>query len=476
MLIFFGGIILLVLSYFTYAKYIEKMFGMDPERKTPAYTLSDGVDYIPMATWRVYLIQLLNIAGLGPIYGAVQGALFGPIVFLWIIFGTILGGAVHDYLSGMISIRHNGASLSEIQGMYLGKTAQAIMRVFMMVLLVLVGVVFVSGPAQLLAAITPNTFFTFTVWSVIIFAYYFCATVLPIDVLIGNIYPVFGICLAIMALGIMIALPAEGYHIPSMVFKSLNPKGISAWPTMFITVACGAISGFHATQSPLMARCIKGEKQGRFVFYGAMVSEGIIAMVWAAAGLAFYKDVPGLNAMLTKAGPGGVVLEVCKTMLGTVGGILAILGVVVCPITSGDTAFRAGRLILADITKVDQKKATKRLLLAVPMFIVGIILTQVNFNVIWKYFAWANQTLAAVSLWAFSVYLIRNDKNHWVSTLPATFMTIMTTSYILQAKEGFRIPAAISNPVGIVLGLAVFALFIAKGKKYAKSLNITQGM
>ena len=475
MLVFFGGIILLVLSYFTYAKYIEKIFGMDPERKTPAYTLSDGVDYIPMATWRVYLIQLLNIAGLGPIYGAVQGALFGPIVFLWIIFGTILGGAVHDYLSGMISVRHNGASLSEIQGIYLGKTAQAIMRVFMMVLLVLVGVVFVSGPAQLLAAITPAKF-NLVFWSIVIFAYYFCATILPIDVLIGRIYPVFGVCLMIMAFGIMIALPAEGYHIPAMVFHGLNPKGISAWPTMFITVACGAVSGFHATQSPLMARCIKGEKQGRFVFYGAMVSEGIIAMVWAGAGLAFYKDIPALSAALTKVGPSGVVLDVCKTMLGTVGGILAILGVVACPITTGDTAFRAGRLILAEITKVDQKKASKRLLLAVPMFVIGIILTQVDFNVIWKYFAWANQTLAAVSLWAFAVYLIRNDKNHWVATLPGTFMTIVTSSYILQAKEGFRLSAAISNPIGIVIGLAIFALFVAKGKKYAKSLNITQGM
>lgn len=475
MVVFFGGIILLVLSYFTYAKYIEKVFGMEPERKTPAYTLSDGVDYIPMATWRVYLIQLLNIAGLGPIYGAVQGALFGPIVFLWIIFGTILGGAVHDYLSGMISIRHNGASLSEIQGIYLGKTAQAIMRVFMMVLLILVGVVFVSGPAQLLSAITPAKF-NLVFWSVVIFAYYFCATMLPIDVLIGKIYPVFGVCLMIMALGIMIALPAEGYHIPAMVFHGLNPKGISAWPTMCITVACGAISGFHATQSPLMARCIKGEKQGRFVFYGAMVSEGIIAMVWAGAGLAFYKDIPALSAALTKVGPSGVVLDVCKTMLGSVGGILAILGVVACPITTGDTAFRAGRLILAEIVKVDQKKISKRLMLAVPMFIVGIILTQVNFNVIWKYFAWANQTLAAVSLWAFSVYLIRNDKNHWVSTLPATFMTILTVSYILQAKEGFRISAAISNPIGLVVGLAIFVLFVTRGRKYAKSLNITQGM
>lgn len=476
MLVFVGGIILLILAYFTYAKFIEKIFSIEPERPTPAYTLQDGVDYVPMATWRVYLIQLLNIAGLGPIYGAIQGALFGPAVFLWVILGTIFAGAVHDYLSGMISIRHKGASLSELQGYYLGKTAQNIMRVFMIVLLILVGVVFVSGPAKLLAAITPNSVFTFTVWSVIVFAYYFFATILPIDVLIGNLYPLFGVCLAIMAIGVGGGLLIKGYDIPSLTLANLHPKSTPLWPVMFITVACGAISGFHATQSPLMARCIKNENKGRFVFYGAMVSEGIIALVWAAAGLAFYKGVPGLNEVLTKAGPGGVVLEVCKTILGPVGGVLAVLGVIACPITSGDTAFRAGRLLLADMTKIDQKKIFSRLKLAVPMFIIGIILTQINFDIIWRYFAWANQTLAAVSLWAFGIYLLRNDKNHWIASIPGTFMTIITTSYILQAKEGFRIPAAISNVIGLIVAVAVLGLFLSKGKSYAKSIKITEQM
>lgn len=469
---FLGGILVLILGYFIYGKYIEKNFGIEENRQTPAYELQDGVDFVPMPTWKVFLIQLLNIAGLGPIFGAIQGVLFGPAAFIWIALGSVFAGAVHDYLSGMISVRHKGASLSEIQGIYLGKKVQAVMRVFSIVLLVLVGVVFVTGPAKLIASLTPDTL-NLTFWVVVIFIYYFLATILPIDVLIGNLYPLFGISLVIMALGVGGGIVFGGYHIPEITFTNMHPKNLPIWPIMFITIACGAISGFHATQSPLMARCMKNEKLGRRVFYGAMISEGLIAMVWAAAGIAFYNGVPGLAAVLAKAGPGGVVLEITKSLLGPIGGVLAMLGVIACPITSGDTAFRGARLMLGDMIKYKQDKVTKRLILAAPLFAVGIGLTFINFDIIWRYFAWANQTLSVVTLWAASVYLLKYKKNHWVSTIPAVFMTAVSVSYILQAKEGFKLAGSISNIAGILVALGLFGLFLSKGKNYADNIDVS---
>ncbi|GFR34305.1 carbon starvation CstA family protein [Thermobrachium celere] len=467
---FIFGIILLVLGYIVYGKYVEKQFGVDEKRMTPAYTLQDGVDYVPMPTWKVYLIQLLNIAGLGPIFGAIQGALFGPAAFLWIVFGSIFAGAVHDYLSGMISIRHKGASLSEIQGIYLGKKVQNVMRIFTIVLLVLVGVVFVTGPAKLLAAITPS-YMTLTFWVVVVFAYYFLATILPIDVVIGNLYPLFGIALVVMAVGVGGGIILKGYHIPEITMANLHPKKLPIFPMMFITIACGAISGFHATQSPLMARCMKNEKYGRSVFYGAMIAEGVIALVWAAAGMAFYKGVPGLAAVLGKVGPSGVVLEITKTILGPVGGVLAMLGVVACPITSGDTAFRGARLMLADMIKVPQDKIVKRLALALPLFAIGIALTFINFDIIWRYFAWANQTLAMVTLWATAVYLLKYNKNYWTAVIPAVFMSYVSVSYIMQAKEGFKMPANISNIIGLVVAGILLVLFLTKASSFAKTIE-----
>ncbi|CDF58172.1 carbon starvation CstA family protein [Thermobrachium celere] len=467
---FIFGIILLVLGYIVYGKYVEKQFGVDEKRMTPAYTLQDGVDYVPMPTWKVYLIQLLNIAGLGPIFGAIQGALFGPAAFLWIVFGSIFAGAVHDYLSGMISIRHKGASLSEIQGIYLGKKVQNVMRIFTIVLLVLVGVVFVTGPAKLLAAITPSHM-TLTFWVVVVFAYYFLATILPIDVVIGNLYPLFGIALVVMAVGVGGGIILKGYHIPEITMANLHPKKLPIFPMMFITIACGAISGFHATQSPLMARCMKNEKYGRSVFYGAMIAEGIIALVWAAAGMAFYKGVPGLAAVLGKVGPSGVVLEITKTILGPVGGVLAMLGVVACPITSGDTAFRGARLMLSDMIKVPQDKIVKRLALALPLFAIGIALTFINFDIIWRYFAWANQTLAMVTLWATAVYLLKYNKNYWIAVIPAVFMSYVSVSYIMQAKEGFKMPASISNIIGLVVAGILLVLFLTKASSFAKTIE-----
>lgn len=471
MLIYVGGIILLVVAYFTYGKYLDKVVGINPNRKTPAYTKTDGIDFVPMKTWRVFLIQLLNIAGLGPIYGAVQGALFGPAAYLWIIIGCIFAGAVHDFVAGYISLRHDGGTIAEIQGRYLGKTIQQIMRVFTIVMMILVGVVFVAGPALLLSMLTAGTFFNYTVWVIVVFLYYFAATVLPIDVLIGKIYPLFGACLLIMAVGVGGGLIWGGYPMPQFTLANLHPTA-ALWPVMFITIACGAISGFHATQSPLMARCMKNEKHSRPVFYGAMITEGIIAMIWATVGMAFYKGgIPELAAQLAKIGPNGVVYNASMTMMGSVGGVLAILGVVVCPITSGDTAFRGARLIFADIFKIEQKSYWKRFAIAIPMFAIGVVLTQVNFDILWRYFGWANQTLAMVTLWACSVYLYKyKGQHHWLTTVPATFMTIMTFTYIFSQKIGFGLNANLSNILGVITGAVVLGCFLFFGTKYAKSI------
>lgn len=472
MLVYVGGIILLIVAYFTYAKYLEKVVGVNQDRKTPAFTKTDGVDYVPMATWRVYLIQLLNIAGLGPIYGAVQGALWGPTAYLWIIFGCIFAGAVHDFVSGMISLKHEGGTIAEIHGLYLGKTIQQIMRVFTIVMMILVGVVFVAGPALLLSMLTKNTFMTYGVWVALVFLYYFLATILPIDVLIGKIYPLFGACLLIMAIGVGGGMLFGGYQLPTLTLANLHPSKTPLWPAMFITIACGAISGFHATQSPLMARCMKNEKNGRFVFYGAMITEGIIAMIWATVGMAFFKGgLPELAKQLAEGGPNGVVYNACMTIMGTVGGALAVIGVVVCPITSGDTAFRGARLIFADIFKIDQKPIWKRLAIAVPMFAIGIVLNFVNFDILWRYFGWANQTLAMVTLWACSVFLYKyKGQHHWITTIPALFMTVVTSSYIYTQKIGFNMPIQIGNILGLVTAVVVLVCFLVFGTRYAKKI------
>lgn len=459
MITFFVALVLLIAGYALYGKFIENLFHPD-DRQTPANALKDGIDYVPMSTPRVFLIQLLNIAGLGPIFGAISGALWGPVVFLWIVFGTIFAGAVHDYLTGMISVRHNGCSVSEIVGIYLGPVMKQVMRVFSVVLLVLVGTVFATGPAGLLAMLTPNAL-NAKFWLVVVLAYYFLATLLPIDKLIGRIYPIFGVCLIIMALGVAGGILIKGYHIPELTLANLHPKGLPIWPFMFVTVACGAISGFHATQSPLMARCITSEKHGRKVFYGAMVSEGIIALIWAAAGVAFYNGTGGLAEALTKfGGQGGVVYEICSSLLGPVGMVLAMIGVIACPISSGDTAFRSARLTLSDWFKLDQTKIPLRLGLTIPLLAVGALLSQMDFNMVWRYFSWSNQTLAMIALWAGAMYLYRNKLNYWVAAVPATFMSAVSCTYILQAPEGFRLAASITYPVGVVFAIAMLLLFL----------------
>ena len=456
----------LIVGYFVYGRIVEGVFAPD-DRKMPAYTKQDGVDFMPMPTWKAFLVQLLNIAGTGPIFGALMGACFGPVVFLWIIFGAVLGGGVHDYMSGMISERHDGASIAELSGIYLGKGAKWVMRVFSILLLSLTGTVFVNSPAALLARLTPNTLNT-TFWIVVILIYYVLATLLPIDKIIGKLYPVFGAVLIIMAVGILSGIIAGGYTVPEIALQDLHPQGLPIWPFMFVTVACGAISGFHATQSPMVSKCITSEKLGRKVFYGAMLSESVIALVWAAGGVAFYGATGGLNSALTELGQSGVVYDISTGMLGPVGGVLAIVGVIACPITSGDTAFRSARLILAEITGLDQKQIKNRLIITLPLLGAGAVLTQLDFNVLWRYFSWSNQTLAMISLWVATAYLLKTHENKLTSlitALPATFMSAVSMTYILMASEGFRLGANIGYPTGIIFAAALFVVYLVAGKK-----------
>jgi len=460
MITFLISIALLLGGYFLYSKIIERIFGVSEQALTPAYTKTDGVDYVPMNWGKVFLIQFLNIAGLGPIFGAIMGAAFGPAAFLWIVFGSIFGGAVHDYLSGMLSIRHGGLSLHGITEFYLGKTVKNAMSVFTIVLMVLVGAVFISGPARLLANMTPDVL-DFTFWCVVIFIYYFLATMLPIDKLIGRIYPFFGAAFLFMAGGVLISLLVHQPPIPEAIPGNLynmkfNSEQYPLFPMMFISIACGAISGFHATQSPLMARCLTNEKLGRRVFYGAMITEGLVALIWAAAAMSFFGSVDKLQVFLSEnGGNAAVVVEtITKTWLGKAGAVLAIIGVVAAPITSGDTAFRSGRLILADFFHYNQKPLRNRLYLAVPLFLTGFILLQVNFDIIWRYFAWSNQTLAAITLWVITVALANSKRFYWITLVPAIFMTMVVVTYILVAPEGLQMPLT----AGVLISAAVSVL------------------
>ena len=471
---------ILIAGYFFYGKVVENTFGPD-DRETPAVRINDGVDYVVLPQWKLFMIQLLNIAGLGPIFGALSGALWGPIVFLWITFGTIFAGGVHDYFSGMLSERNDGVSISEISGIYLGKTMKNVMRVFSVVLLVMVGTVFAVGPAgllQLLCSNAPGVLSSKMFWLILILVYYFIATFLSIDKLIGKIYPVFGICLIVMAVGVGLGIFTKGYEIPEIWshFYNMHPKATPIWSFMFITVACGAISGFHATQSPLMARCLKSEKQGHFVFYGAMVSEGIIALIWAAAGCALYT---GEELLALGGGGSTAVYDVCKKTMGGVGIALAMLGVIACPITSGDTAFRSARLVLADWFHLDQKVWKNRLLLCVPVLGIGAFLGignalgKIDYTIIWRYFSWTNQTLAMIVLWAASMYLFYEKKNYWITAVPATFMSAVSITYFMLGNEclgqflnkGGVYNTALAYPVGIVFAAAFLGIFLYSIKK-----------
>ena len=460
----------LLIGYIVYGRIIESIFAPDG-RTTPAVSKNDGVDFVPMKSWKAFLIQLLNIAGTGPIFGALMGAVFGPVVFIWIVLGSILGGAVHDYMSGMISLRHDGASIAELSGSYLGGAVKAIMRVFSVVLLVLCGTVFVTSPAGLLSRLTPD-WMNGTFWAVVILIYYLLATLLPIDKLIGKLYPIFGVLLIVMAATVIGGIIFSGgrYVIPEITLENLHPEGTPVWPYMFVTVACGAISGFHATQSPMIAKCLVSEKEGRRVFYGAMISESVIALVWAAAGVSFYGGTQLLSEALG-SGASNVVYEISTGVLGVVGGILAVAGVVICPITSGDTAFRSARLILAEIFRLEQKSLRNRLIITIPLLLAGGLLTWyalVNnngFQIIWRYFSWSNQTLAMIALWVSAAYLLKEGKNRLaslVTALPAAFMTAVSVTYILIADEGFRLNQTVSYAVGAAASVAALCVYLIK--------------
>lgn len=428
----------LIGAYFVYGKYLDRQAGIDREKPTPARRMADGVDYIRMPRWRTFLIQLLNIAGTGPIFGAILGACFGPVAFIWITLGGIFFGAMHDYMSGMMIVRGDGRSLPEIIGRYLGLGVRDFVRVFSIFLMVLVGAVFLLSPAQLLGTLVPSVPQTW--WVGIILVYYVVATMLPVDKVIGKLYPIFGAALIMMALGLLGALLVGDYGIPEMTTfhnYQLDPHALPIIPAMFITIACGAISGFHATQSPMMARCVGNEKECRMVFYGAMISESVIALIWAAVAMAFFGGAGSLSRIMAENGnnPAWAVDVISRGTLGAIGSVLAMLGVVAAPITSGDTAFRSARLMIADIFNIDQRPLVRRFMICLPLFAVGFGITMVDFGVLWRYFAWANQTLGTIVLWSIVVWLASRGRNYVVAMVPAVCMTYVITSFMFIGEQ-----------------------------------------
>lgn len=495
MISFLIALFALIAGYFIYGKLIERIFGADSTRPTPAVTQADGVDYIPMPTWRIFLIQFLNIAGLGPIFGAIMGILYGPAAYLWIVLGTIFAGAVHDYLSGMLSLRRGGVSLPEIIGDELGVGVKQVMRVFSLLLLILVGAVFVINPAELLTnftiqyatndagemsgwlqaltAVMPLQWW----WVVVVFLYYILATLLPVDKIIGKFYPIFGFALLFMALGILVMLFFHAHSLPELTDGLYNRHPQSSvmpiFPMMFISIACGAISGFHATQSPLMARCLKNERLGRPVFYGAMVVEGIVALIWAAAAIAFTGSFEGLSEYLAAHGnkPAVLVNNISVEWLGAAGGMLALLGVIFAPITSGDTALRSARLIAADFLKFDQSSLRNRLIISLPIFALSFVIMMVDFNILWRYFAWSNQSLSVFTLWAITVWLARERKCYLITLIPALFMTVVSVSYIMYAPEGLSLGYHLSVGIGVAVALLFTLLFVRFMRKNAVKIG-----
>ncbi|MCK6207891.1 carbon starvation protein A [Bacillus infantis] len=462
---FFGALVLLVLGYVFYSKFVERVFIINDSTPTPAYTKRDNLDYVPMSWWKGNLIQLLNIAGLGPIYGAVAGALYGPAAFIWIVAGTIFAGGVHDYFSGMMSLRHQGEQYPSLVGRYLGQTVKTIISVVSLVLMVLVAAAFTAGPAQLIAQLTP---LSFTVSLLIIFAYFLLATILPINRVIGKIYPLLGGILLFMALAIGISLLFSGKSIPNLTLENLHPGELPIWPLLMVTISCGAISGFHCTQSPIVACTMKKESDGRKIFYGAMVTEGVIALIWAAAGMTFFNGTAGLGEALAAGGPSGVVNEISTSLLGTLGGILAILGVIILPITTGDTALRSSRMILTEIFAkfFNMESKIKILLVTVLVAVPALFLATIDYTFLWRYVGWTNQVVATVMLWTGTVYLLKNSRFHWICGVPALFMTGVVCTYIFYAPEGLGMDYRLSMIIGFSLAAVVLAWYISQIFKY----------
>lgn len=460
MITFFVCIGLLILGFVVYGRIIDKIV-QPHEEPTPAIAVNDGVDYIPMPTWKNFVIQLLNIAGTGPIFGALMGALWGPVVFFWIVLGSILGGGVHDFMSGIISMRNKGASMTEFVPKFLGKRSKAIILIVCVFLMIMVTSVFAKSSADMLSFLTE---WPVWIWILIVLAYFFVSAFVPIDKIIGRIYPIMGIIVIVMALIVAVGLVFGGYNIPEISVENLHPEGLPIWPFMFITVACGAVSGFHATQSPMIAKCTKDEKKSRHIFYGAMITEGLIALIWAAAGMAFANGDTSLIAMMLKDyGPAGTVYYIALQIAGMVGGTIAVIGVVICPITTGDTALRACRLMIAERFHIDQKAVKKRLMILFALIAFVVLLLCVDFTVLWRYFSWLNQVLAAIMLWTATVFLYWRNKRWWhplVTCLPALFMTATSAMYILIAPEGLRLPyfagLAIAFAFTAIVGVVIY--------------------
>ncbi|MBO0586245.1 carbon starvation CstA family protein [Sporosarcina sp. E16_8] len=459
MVTFFASLIVLFAGYAVYSKVVEKAFGVNDARETPAYTVNDGMDYVPMSWWKGWLIQLLNIAGLGPVFGAVAGALYGPVAFIWIVFGSIFAGGVHDYFSGMLSLKHGGAQFPTIVGKYLGSFAKKAITIISIVLMILVAAAFTAGPAQLIAQITPLSFMAALI---LVFGYFILAAVLPINKIIGRIYPVFGAILIFMAIAIAVALIFGSQPIPNLTLENLHPGDLPIWPLLMVTISCGAISGFHSTQSPIVSRTMKKESEGRKIFYGAMIAEGVIALIWAAAGMTFFGGTGGLQAALAAGGPAGVVNEISTTLLGTVGGILAILAVIILPITTGDTALRSSRMIVTEsISKwvnPDRKVIVFGITIAlgVPMF----FLSTIDYTFLWRYVGWTNQLSATIMLWTAVSFLMKAGKSHYIAGVPALFMTGVVCTYIFYAPEGVNMDYTVSLFIGAILTVGVAALYI----------------
>ena len=476
MVTFCLSLLALVFGYFVYGRFVEKVFGPD-NRVTPAVAKADGVDYIVLPGWKVFMIQFLNIAGTGPIFGAIMGAKFGPAAYLWIVLGCIFAGAVHDYLSGMLSMRNGGAGQPELVGLYLGETTKKVMLVFSVFLLMMVGAVFVYSPALILGKICSDDLLWVYIWCIIIFIYYIFATMLPIDKVIGKVYPLFAISLLFMAVALMAVLFIKWPTLPEL-YDGISGEGFITpiFPALFITIACGAISGFHATQTPLMARCVKSEKMGRPMFYGAMITEGLVALIWATVSMYFFYGgaAQELGLPLTLQAP-EVVTGVSEGWLGTFGGLLAMLGVVAAPITSGDTALRSARLIIAEFLHLEQKTIMKRIWICVPLFGATFLLLYFNisnpdgFNIIWSYFGWGNQTLAVFTLWAITVYLVREQKAYWITLLPAIFMTVVCSTFLMVSKNAFGFDMMVGYGVGgaaLIISVAWFCTWKYKNGKH----------
>ena len=463
MIVFLMAVVALVLGYAVYGRIVEKVFATDEKRVTPAVSKCDNVDYMVLPTWRVFLIQFLNIAGLGPVFGAILGALYGPVALLWIVLGSIFAGGVHDYMAGMISLREDGKSLVPLVEKYMGSKIKSLFLVFMVFFLLLLGAVFAMSPARMLADMSGADFLW---WIVAIFGYYFLATLLPIDKIIGRFYPLFALLLLGVTLALLVVLFASGNDFyPNLTLDNLHPKGLPIFPLMFVTIACGALSGFHATQSPLMARCLANEKYGRPIFYGAMITEGVVALVWATLGMAFYQGSEALNNVVSVSGPGGVVSDVARGYLGHVGGMLAVLAVVLLSITSGDTAFRSARLTIGDYWAKGKKSFVKRMIISVLVLSGGIAMSFFDLTTIWTYFGWANQCLATITLWMASFYLYNKGKKYLMTLVPAGFMTVVCVTYIMYDKIGFRLPLEWSIIAGTVAAFVAVVWFVWEHRK-----------